>query len=75
MPPDGEGTPLWFRGGLVFKAHRFMYHSTLGSIVMKKKKRYRGESGGGCAGGGGGARAGRVIYTSIYIYIYIYMYK
>ena len=28
-----------FRGGLVFKAHRWLYHSTLGSIVIKKKKR------------------------------------
>ena len=29
-----------YRGGLVFKAHRWLYHSTLGSrvITMKKKK-------------------------------------
>jgi len=27
-----------FRGGLVFKAHRRLYHSTLGSRVIKKKK-------------------------------------
>jgi len=27
----------WF-GGLVFKAHRWLYHSTLGSRVIKKKK-------------------------------------
>ena len=26
-----------FRGGLVFKAHRLLYHSTLGSNVMKSK--------------------------------------
>ena len=26
------------RGGLVFKAHRLRYHSTLGSSVTKKKK-------------------------------------
>jgi len=26
-----------FRGGLVFKAHRLVYHSTLGSRVIKKK--------------------------------------
>ena len=26
----------WFRGGLVFKAHRRLYHSTLGSRVIKK---------------------------------------
>ena len=29
---------LWFRGGLVFNAHRLLQHSTLGSRVMKKKK-------------------------------------
>jgi len=28
-----------FRGGLVFKAHRLVYHSTLGVRVIKKKKR------------------------------------
>ena len=27
-----------FRGGLVVKAHRLVYHSTLGSRVIKKKK-------------------------------------
>ena len=27
-----------FRGGLVFKADRLLYHSTLGSRVMKKKR-------------------------------------
>jgi hypothetical protein len=27
------------RGGLVFKAHRLLYHSTLGSRVIKKKKK------------------------------------
>jgi len=26
-----------FRGGLVFKAHRLLYHSTLGIRVIKKK--------------------------------------
>jgi len=31
-------TPDMFRGGLVFKAHRLVYHSTLGLIVIKKKK-------------------------------------
>ena len=30
-----------FRGGLVFKAHRLLYHSALGLRVMKKKKRSR----------------------------------
>ena len=28
----------WFRGGLVCKAHRLVYHSTLGFRVKKKKK-------------------------------------
>ena len=28
-----------FRGGLVFKARRWLYHSTLGSSVIKKKKK------------------------------------
>ena len=30
-----------FRGGLVFKAHRLLYHSFLGSGVIKKKKKGR----------------------------------
>jgi len=28
-----------FRGGLAFKAHRLLYHSTLGLRVIKKKRR------------------------------------
>jgi len=28
-----------FRGGLVFMAHRLLYHSTLGLCVTKKKKK------------------------------------
>ena len=28
-----------FRGGLVFQAHRLVYHSTLGLRVMKKKQK------------------------------------
>ena len=28
-----------FRGGLVFKAHGLLYHSNLGSRVIKKKRR------------------------------------
>ena len=35
---DGESR-RWFRGGLVFKAHRPVYHSNLGSRVIKKKKK------------------------------------
>ena len=30
-----------FRGRLVFKAHRLVYHSTLGSRVIKKKRKPR----------------------------------
>jgi len=30
-----------FRGGLVFKAHRLLYHSTLDVRVIKKKKKVR----------------------------------
>jgi len=30
-----------FRGGLVCKAHRHLYHSTLGLIAIKKKKKNR----------------------------------
>ena len=35
-----------FRGGLVFKAHRLLYHLTLGSRVIKKKRRYPWRVGG-----------------------------
>ena len=39
----GSGFRVWglplFRGGLVFKAHRLLYHSTLGLRVIKKKKK------------------------------------
>ena len=30
-----------FRGGLVFKAHRLVYHSTLGWRIIKKKEEER----------------------------------
>ena len=30
-----EGGPVPFRTGLVFKAHRLVYHSTLGSRIIK----------------------------------------
>ena len=33
-----------FRGGLVFKAHRRLYHSTLGVRVIKKKEKVPGEA-------------------------------
>ena len=32
----------WFRGGIVYKAHRLVYHSTLGSRFRKKKKKVEG---------------------------------
>ena len=36
---DGLGTNVKrFRGGLVFKAHRRLYHSTLDLRVLKKQK-------------------------------------
>ena len=35
-----------FRGGLVFKAHRLLYHSTLGWRVIKKKEGIAGCTGG-----------------------------
>jgi hypothetical protein len=43
LPPPREydlriSTSQRFRGGLVFKAHRLLYHRTLGSRVIKKKK-------------------------------------
>jgi len=31
-----------FKGGLVFKAHRLLYHSTLSWRVIKKKKKKTG---------------------------------
>jgi len=36
----GKFTVQRFRGGLVFKAHRVLYHSTLGLRVIKKKKKF-----------------------------------
>jgi len=35
---DTSGNETRFRGGLAFKAHRLLYHSTLGLRVIKKKK-------------------------------------
>ena len=39
---SGDGTVRYlpFRGGLVFKAHRLLYYSTLGLRVIKKKQKY-----------------------------------
>ena len=38
-----------FRGGLVVKSHKLLYHSALGLRVMKKKKKFRWGGGGGSA--------------------------
>jgi len=34
-----RGNVKRFRGGLVFKAHRLLYHSTLGLRVIKKRRK------------------------------------
>ena len=39
VKPSGQMNVKQFRGGLVFKNHRLLYHSTLGLGVIKKKKR------------------------------------
>ena len=36
-----SGNVKRFRGGLVCKAHRWLYPSTLGSRVIKKEKKFR----------------------------------
>ena len=36
---DSEAVQEQFRGGFVCKAHRLVYHSTLGLRVIKKKKK------------------------------------
>jgi len=38
MAREKDGTGFSTKGGLVFKAHRLLYHSTLGLRVIKKKK-------------------------------------
>jgi len=38
VPFGDRGRELCTRGGFVFKAHRLLYHSTLGWIVIKKRK-------------------------------------
>jgi len=40
LRPRHHVNVLWYRGGLVFKAHRLLYHSTLGSRVIKKEKKF-----------------------------------
>jgi len=38
-PPEHSRNVKRFPGGLVFKAHRLLYHSTLGLRVIKEKKK------------------------------------
>ena len=38
----GIGGLGWFRGGLVFKDHRPVYHSTLGLRVIKQEQQKKG---------------------------------
>ena len=49
QPYQAAEDGIKFRGGLVFKAHRLMYHSTLGLRVIKKKRRIHLSDGRGCA--------------------------
>ena len=54
----------WFRGGLVFKAYRRLYHSTLGLRVTKQKKKKPDAGCGGRRGGVGGQGLGvGVVFT------------
>jgi len=54
-----------FRGGLVFKAHRLMYHSTLGSRVIKKKKMLSKKHV-VCTGGGARLSSGKVVISQLW---------
>ena len=45
-----------FQGGLVSKAHRFLYHSTLGSRVFEKRDVGCRVQGAGCRVRGAGCR-------------------
>ena len=66
------------RGGLVFKAHRLLHHSTLGLRVIKKKKKKKSTD---LRVGGAhrvAADLGALFHSCapphIYIYIYIIIY-
>ena len=69
-----------FRGGLVFKAHRLLYHSTLGLRVIKKKRELLqcDVPKGSVLENVVAVRRSKDIYIyniiCIYIYIYIYIY-
>ena len=49
----GCGDVQRFRGGLVFKAHRLLYHSNLGLRVKKESKKEKGFEIWGLRGGQG----------------------
>ena len=53
----------WFRGGLVIKAHRLVYHSTLGSRVIKKKSKSLAWS------PKAGDQAKAVLTTNVFLYV------
>ena len=53
-----------FRGGLVFKAHGLLYHSTLGLRVIKKKKKKKKKQKNGCASGFGSSTPRRPLISS-----------
>ena len=62
-----------FRGGFAFKAHRLLYHSTLGlRVIKKKKKKYQGLPQGGLCRLRLLPPLDLLIYMYIYVYIYIY---
>ena len=70
-----------FRGGLVFKAHRLLCHSTLGSKVIKKKRREDARGGTSLSEHAREAQHVRsrpsiyiYRYTHMYIHIHIYIY-
>jgi len=62
-----------FRGGLVFKAHRLLYDSTL-SLGVIKKTRWRSSALSIDSCWWSSAGSGGDLYTYIYIYIYIHTY-
>ena len=49
-PRDSEPDVKLFREGLVFKAHRLLYHSTLGLRAIKKRKKIRNAHAGDASG-------------------------
>ena len=56
------------RGGFVFKAHRPLYHSTLGSGVIKKKARYTPPESALPAGAFGGELMGLGVGVGLWVW-------